>query len=74
MLDYSNIDSYLEQQMDNSIAELSKLCAQPSVAAQNWGLTECADLVGQMLRHRGFRVEILPRLPGGGLPLVAPAG
>lgn len=59
MLDYSKIDAYLEQHMDKSIAELSKLCAQPSVAAQNWGLQECAALVGDMLRARGFSVEIL---------------
>ena len=52
--------NYLEQHMDESIAELSRLCAQPSVAAQNWGLAECAALVAEMLQKRGFTVEILP--------------
>jgi acetylornithine deacetylase/succinyl-diaminopimelate desuccinylase-like protein len=60
MFDYSQVDAYLEKHMDTSIAELSKLCAQPSVAAQNWGLQECAALVYEMLRQRGFSVEILP--------------
>lgn len=60
MFDYSMINNYLEQHFDESIAELSRLCAQPSVAAQKWGLQECASLVGEMLRARGFSVEILP--------------
>ncbi len=60
MFDYSKVDAYLEKHMDASIVELSKLCAQPSVAAQNWGLQECAALVYEMLRQRGFSVEILP--------------
>ena len=40
----TKIDSYLTSHMDQSIAELSRLCAQPSVSAQNWGLAECAEL------------------------------
>jgi acetylornithine deacetylase/succinyl-diaminopimelate desuccinylase-like protein len=55
-----NIDRYLEENLDASIAELSKLSAQPSVAAQNWGMQECAALVGELLRARGFTVEIMP--------------
>lgn len=60
MRDYSQIDRFLERNLDSSIAELSRLCAQPSVGAQNWGLAECADLVAGMLRQRGFEVEVLP--------------
>lgn len=59
MTNYSKIDSYLETYLENSIKELVTLCAQPSVAAQNLGLTECADLVAQMLRRRGFNVEVV---------------
>jgi acetylornithine deacetylase/succinyl-diaminopimelate desuccinylase-like protein len=51
-------DSYLEAHLDDSIEELSRLCAQPSVAAQNWGLQDCAKLVASMLRKRGFTVQI----------------
>ena len=54
------IDQYLEANMDKSVAELSRLCAQPSISAQNHGITECADLVADMLRSRGFTVEIMP--------------
>ncbi|MGC8857162.1 MAG: M20/M25/M40 family metallo-hydrolase [Anaerolineae bacterium] len=60
MTDYKKVDAYLEAHLDESLAELSRLVAQPSVGAQNWGLQECAALVGEMLRKRGFDVEILP--------------
>ncbi len=56
----TKIDSYLTSHMDQSIAELSRLCAQPSVSAQNWGLAECAELVAEMLRKRGFKTDIMP--------------
>lgn len=67
MSPFEKIDAYLESHLDESIAELSKLCAIPSVAAQNTGLDECAQLVGQMLEKRGFAVEILP---SGGAPVI----
>jgi acetylornithine deacetylase/succinyl-diaminopimelate desuccinylase-like protein len=67
MDEFTEIDSYLDQNLDRSIAELSRLTAQPSVGAQNWGLEECAQLVAQMLSQRGFNVEIFPT---GGAPVV----
>ena len=60
-------DQYLETHLDESIFELSRLVAQPSVGAQNWGIAECADLVAEMLRRRGFLVEIMAT---GGAPIV----
>lgn len=59
MADYKKVDAYLEKNLDESIAELSKLVAQPSVGAQNLGMKECAALVGGMLKARGFKVEIM---------------
>jgi acetylornithine deacetylase/succinyl-diaminopimelate desuccinylase-like protein len=59
MTDYGRIDSYLEANLDQSIAELSKLVAQPSVGAQNLGMQECAALVSEMLKVRGFEVQIM---------------
>lgn len=67
MVAIPEIDRYLETNLDKSIAELSELCAQPSVAAQNWGLEECAALVSSLLARRGFQVEIIPT---GGAPVV----
>jgi acetylornithine deacetylase/succinyl-diaminopimelate desuccinylase-like protein len=59
MSEYDKIDSYLERNLDQSLAELSKLVAQPSVGAQNLGLRECAALVAEMLKARGFDVRIM---------------
>lgn len=66
-MDFTQTDRYIESHLDDSIAELSRLASQPSVAAQNWGMEECAQLVGEMLARRGFQVEILPT---GGAPVV----
>ncbi|HZD56221.1 MAG TPA: M20/M25/M40 family metallo-hydrolase [Anaerolineales bacterium] len=67
MSDFTQIDAYIDSHLEASIAELSRLCAQPSVAAQNWGLEECAQLVEEMLKARGFDTQILPT---GGSPVV----
>ncbi len=67
MASYKIIDTYLEEHLDKSIDELSKLVAQPSVGAQNLGMKECAALVGEMLKRRGFQVEIMDT---GGAPVV----
>jgi acetylornithine deacetylase/succinyl-diaminopimelate desuccinylase-like protein len=60
MTDYQTYDTYLEQNLEISIRELTRLVSQPSVGAQDWGLKECAALVGQMLEKRGFAVRVLP--------------
>ncbi|MEO8358344.1 MAG: M20/M25/M40 family metallo-hydrolase [Chloroflexota bacterium] len=59
MTDYSRIDSYLETNLDRSIAELSRLVAQPSVGAQNLGMRECALLVAELLQARDFDVRVM---------------
>jgi len=59
MTEFQKIDSYLEKNLDQSIAELSKLVAQPSISAQGIGLKECASFVAEILRARGFTVEIM---------------
>jgi acetylornithine deacetylase/succinyl-diaminopimelate desuccinylase-like protein len=66
-IDFRLIDQYIDTHMDDSIAELVRLTSQPSVAAQNWGMDTCADLVAEMLQRRGFSVETIP---GGGPPVV----
>ena len=67
MAELISIDQYIESHVDVSLQELVRLCAQPSVSAQNWGLVECADLVADLIRQRGFQVEILQT---GGAPAV----
>ena len=51
------IDKYIDDNLPQSIEELSRLCAIPSIAAQNQGIDECAQLVADMLKSRGFEVE-----------------
>ena len=67
MADMKQVDVYLQDNLDKSISELARYCKQPSVAAQNWGLTECAALTAEMLKLRGFAVEVIAT---GGVPVV----
>ncbi|MBM3152700.1 MAG: M20/M25/M40 family metallo-hydrolase [Chloroflexi bacterium] len=60
MAEYTKIDAYLESHLDESIAELSRLVAQPSVGAQNLGMRECAELTASLLHRRGFSAEVMP--------------
>jgi len=64
---FDKIDAYLDTHLNENIEELSKLVSQPSVAAQNLGLVECAELVSNMLSKRDFEVEIMST---GGAPVV----
>ena len=61
------VDAWLDAHLDASIAELSRLVAQPSVGAQDLGIPECAALVAGMLGRRGFAAEVVP---SGGAPVV----
>ncbi len=67
MTNFSALDHYLEKHLSESLEELKTLCAQPSVAAQDWGMQETAHLVKGMLDKRGFATEIYPT---GGHPVV----
>jgi len=67
MFCFNGVDSYLDSNLRESLEELKRLCAQPSVAAQNLGMTETAQLVAAMLSQRGFSAEILET---GGHPAV----
>jgi acetylornithine deacetylase/succinyl-diaminopimelate desuccinylase-like protein len=63
----ARIDAYIEAHLEDSIAELARLCAQPSVSAQRLGIDECAALVAGMLQARGFDAEVVP---SAGYPVV----
>lgn len=67
MSDFAAVDRYIDEHLDENLSELSRLVAQPSIAAQGVGMEACAELVAEMLRRRGFTVEILPT---GGYPVV----
>lgn len=60
MPSYNEIDAYLEAHMEESIAELSRLVAQPSIGTQDLGLQECASIVADLLQKRGFLTRVMP--------------
>ncbi len=64
---WQKIDAHIEQNLDYWIEQLGRLCAQPSVSAQNYGIQETAVLVAAMLREQGFHAEIMP---SDGYPVV----
>jgi len=65
--DFAAVDRWIDTHLEDSLAELSRLVAQPSVAAQGLGMDACASMVAGMLRERGFQAE---PMPCGGPPVV----
>ena len=65
--DFAAVDGYIDAHLEDSLADLCRLVAVPSVAAQGRGMQECAELVGALLEARGFQVELMP---SGGPPVV----
>ena len=64
----ARVDAYIDAHLDEWIAELSRLCRQPSVSARGEGIAECALLVADLLQNRGFQAEVSPTY--GGHPVV----
>jgi acetylornithine deacetylase/succinyl-diaminopimelate desuccinylase-like protein len=58
MPNFTAVDKFLETHLTESLEELKTLTAQPSVAAQNLGMTETAQLVKEMLQTRGFEADL----------------
>jgi acetylornithine deacetylase/succinyl-diaminopimelate desuccinylase-like protein len=54
------IQRHIENHLPEYLEDLKRLCRQPSVAAQNLGIEECAKLVQQMVEQIGFSARILP--------------
>jgi acetylornithine deacetylase/succinyl-diaminopimelate desuccinylase-like protein len=54
------VDRYIDEHFEESVAELERLCRQPSVSAQGLGIRECAELTATILREHGFESEIQP--------------
>ncbi len=67
----NELDQHIEEHLEHWIEQLGRLCAQPSISAQNAGIDDCADLVAEMLRESGFDAEVMP---SNGYPVVYGAG
>ncbi len=53
------VASYLDEHAGEAQVLLERLCSQPSVAAQNLGMAEAADLVESLLGETGFKTQRL---------------
>jgi len=60
MRDHTILDEIVQRRLPQTLDELARLCAQPSIAAQSLGMRECAELVAEMLAARGFQARVLP--------------
>jgi acetylornithine deacetylase/succinyl-diaminopimelate desuccinylase-like protein len=58
MTDIKAVDLYLESHLESSLSELKTFCSQPSIAAQNLGMDESAQMALNMLEARGFSGSI----------------
>lgn len=54
-----SVNGYLQTHADEAQSLLELLCSSPSVAAQNLGMGETADLVESLLRDAGFDTQRL---------------
>lgn len=65
--DINLVYRHIEEHMDESIGELKRLVASPSISAQGIGMQETANLVAQMMQEAGLRTWIYET---GGAPVV----
>ncbi len=54
------VSDYIDAHLDETIEELKRLAAQPSVSAQRLGVRECGEMVTRMLRDAGFEADLVP--------------
>ncbi len=71
-IDFARLDEHIAQHLEGWLEELKLLCRQPSVSARHEGVVECAALVAERLRSRGFQAEAMPN--GEGHPIVLGGG
>ncbi|MCX5995708.1 MAG: M20/M25/M40 family metallo-hydrolase [Chloroflexi bacterium] len=64
-----NIYDYIDDHWQEGVADLMRLCRQPSISAQGVGMPEMVQLLAQMMREYGISTRILP-VPGGKYPVV----
>ena len=62
-----DVFQYVEANQERFIAELLTLLRQPSISAQNVGVTECAELVRRFMSEAGVDARLIPT---AGYPVV----
>lgn len=63
------IYEYIDNHWHEAIEDLKRFCKQPSISAQNTGITEAAELTSQLLKEYNVDAKILP-VPNNGFPVV----
>lgn len=53
-------DAYIDEHLPETLEDLGRLVAQPSVASRNTGMSECAELVAQLIEEAGFSARLIP--------------
>lgn len=56
--------AYVDENADRFVAELQRLCRQPSIAAQKVGIEETAEMVLSMLQGIGAQARLIPVAQG----------
>lgn len=59
---------WIDEHLEDALADLVRYCRQPSVSAQGLGLEECAQLTAQLMQEAGVAAEVLPG--AGGPPVI----
>ena len=61
------VDQYIDDHLSDFIADLTELCAFPTVAAQNQAIDETAEFTAKLLEKYGFSARVMP---SSGNPMV----
>jgi acetylornithine deacetylase/succinyl-diaminopimelate desuccinylase-like protein len=64
-----NIYNYIDDHWQEGVADLMRLCRQPSISAQGVGMPEMVQLLAQVMGEYGVSTRILP-VPKGKFPVV----
>jgi len=56
--------AYVDENADRFVAELQRLCQQPSIAAQKVGVEDTAEMVLSMLQRIGAQARLIPVAEG----------
>lgn len=60
MNETTETDSHIEGHLSQTLDQLARLVAQPSVASRSQGMQECAELVARLLEDTGFTARLIP--------------
>lgn len=57
---YDEVDRYIADHLEESLADLERLVRIPSVSAKGEGIADAAECVAELLRAAGFAAQVMP--------------